>query len=73
MTNKIQNTNDLLNFLIVQSESRKDWFGFFEQKLTGIQLAHLIASNHADKMQPSEIVKYVIELNNLIYKDIIRG
>lgn len=71
--NKIQNTNDLLNFLVAQAESRKDWFGFTQQKMTGIQLAHQIAAYHANSMTPDQIVKFVVELNNVIYKDIIRG
>lgn len=73
MTTTIQNTTDLLGFLIAQSEMRKDWFGFSQQKLTGIQLAHQIAANHADKMSPSEIIQYVNELNNLMYKNLIKG
>lgn len=73
MSDKIQNTNDLLNFLVTQAGSRKDWFGFTQQKMTGIQLVHQIAANHANTMTPEQIVKFVVELNNLMYKDIIRG
>ena len=73
MTTTIQNTTDLLSFLQAQSESRKDWFGFTQQKMTGIRLAHEIAAMHADKMTPSQIVQFVMDLNNLIYKDMIRG
>lgn len=73
MNTTIQNTTDLLGFLISQSESRKDWFGYSQQRLTGIQLAHHIAANHADKMTPSEIIQYVNELNNLMYKNLIKG
>jgi len=33
----IQNNKDLLHFLIDQAGSgKKDWFGFSEQKITGI-------------------------------------
>lgn len=70
---KIHNTNDLLNFLVSQAEARPNgWFGFFEQKVTGIQLAHEMALRFADKMSPEQIVDYVVELNNLIFKNIVR-
>jgi hypothetical protein len=68
----IQNTNDLLNFLVTQSEVRKDWFGFTQQKMTAISLSHEIARNHADKLTPDEIVDYAIELNEIIYQKIVR-
>lgn len=71
----INSQKDLLGFLITQSGSgQKNWFGFAEQRLTGINLAHEIAANHADKMTPDEVVDYVISLNNTIYnKLIIKG
>ena len=72
MQTTIQDSNDLLNFLISQSSSRKDWFGFQQQKLTAISLAHEIAAKHADKMTPNEIVNYVSELNNQLYQKIIK-
>ncbi len=73
MTTTIQNTNDLLNFLISRSGSGdKNWFGFSEQRMTSITLAHDIAKMHADKMTPEEAVKYAIELNSAIYRLIIR-
>lgn len=68
----IQNTNDLLSFLISQSESRKDWFGFPQQRLTAINLAHEIAKHHADKMTPKEVVQYAVEVNDNIYQSIIK-
>jgi hypothetical protein len=68
----IQNTNDLLGFLVQQSEGRKDWFGFTQQRLTAVSLAHEIAKRHADKMSPKEIVEYAIELNEVIYHNIIK-
>lgn len=68
----IQNTNDLLGFLVQQAEGHKDWFGFSQQKIMGVTLAHQIAVNHADKMTPEEIVDYVVNLNNQIYFKIIR-
>ena len=69
---KIQNTNDLLGFLVQQSEGRKDWFGFTQQRLTAVSLAHEIAKRHADKMTPKEVVQYAIELNEVIYHNIIK-
>jgi hypothetical protein len=72
MNTTIKDTNDLLGFLITQSDSRKDWFGFTQQKLTAISLAHEIAANHADKFTPDEIVDYVYTLNNALYQKIIK-
>lgn len=73
MTQQIQSNNDLLNYLLEQSlTAPKNWFGFPQQKLTGITLAHAIAANHADKMSPQEIVDYVVRLNNEIYTGIIK-
>ena len=63
----IKTSDDLLNYLITQSESgNKQWFGFMQQKLTGVSLVHQIAANHADKMTPAEIVQYVDDLNDQI-------
>lgn len=73
MDNTIQNTNDLLAYLVAQSESgNKQWFGFLQQKITGISLAHQIAVNHADKMTPDEVVDYVIKLNNVLFTRLIK-
>jgi hypothetical protein len=69
----ISSQKDLLGFLITQANSSKNWFGFAQQRLTGITLAHEIAARHADKMTPEEIVEYVILLNNTIYNKIIKG
>lgn len=68
----VKDTNDLLNFLVTQAESRKDWFGFSQQRLTAIALAHEIAKFHADKMTPVEVVDYATELNEVIYNRIIK-
>lgn len=68
----VKDTNDLLNYLVSQISERKDWFGFQQQKLTAINLAHEIASKHADKMTPLEVVQYVSELNNQLYQRIIK-
>jgi|TARA_R110000822_G_scaffold52456_5_gene135847 hypothetical protein len=70
----IQNSTDLINFIITQANSgQKNWFGFQEQKIAGINTAYAMAINHADKMTPDEIVDYVLRLNNLIFQKIIKG
>lgn len=73
MTTTIKDSNDLLSFLVSQAGSSKDWFGFTQQRITSIALAHDIAANHADKMTPSEVVEYAIELNQQIYDKIIKN
>jgi len=50
----VKDNNDLLNFLVAQSDSSKNWFGFQQQKMTAIVLAHEIAARHADKMTPNK-------------------
>jgi hypothetical protein len=71
---EIKSQNDLLGFLIAQAGSgQKNWFGFAQQRLTGINLVHEIAANHADKMSPEEVVDYVIALNNNIYQKLIKA
>lgn len=72
MSTTIQNTNDLLSFLVAQAESRRDWFGFTQQRMTAITLAHEIASRHADKMTPEEVVEYAIAINTQIFHKIIK-
>jgi hypothetical protein len=70
----VKSNNDLLGFLIAQSGSgQKNWFGFAQQRLTGINLAYEIAANHADTMSPDEVVEYVVNLNNAIYKHLIKS
>lgn len=70
---EINSNNDLLNFLINQASSeKKNWFGFQEQRIAGIDLAYKIAANHADKMMPSEIVDYVVKLNDEIYSKLLK-
>ena len=69
----IQNNNDLLSFLVSRANSGvKNWFGFPEQRITGIVLAHAIATNHADKMTPDEAVNYAIKVNDACYHKIIK-
>jgi hypothetical protein len=71
---EIKSQNDLLGFLVTQAGSgQKNWFGFAQQRLTGINLAHEIAANHADKMSPDEVVDYVVALNNNIYQKLIKA
>ena len=70
---EIQNTNDLLSYLIAESDKTKNWFGFQQQRMAGIDTAYRIAINHADKISPDEAVKYVVDLNNAIYNKLIKG
>jgi hypothetical protein len=71
---QIQNSNDLLNYLIDQANSgQKNWFGFSQQKIAGINLAYELAKFHADKMSPDDVVDYVVNLNNSIFNKIIKG
>ena len=68
----IKDTTDLLSFLVGQADSSKNWFGFTQQRITAIALAHDIARNHADKMSPDDAVNYAIALNQVIYDKIIK-
>lgn len=72
MTVEIKDSNDLLTFLVTQAESRKDWFGFTQQRITAVALAHDIARHQADKMTPDQVVQYAIDLNEAIYHKIIK-
>ena len=73
MTTTIKDSNDLLGFLVSQAESRKDWFGFSQQSMTAVTLAHQIAQHHADKMTPDEVVDYALQVNHLIFHKIIKA
>jgi hypothetical protein len=74
MTQPINNSDALLGYLINQSNSgQKNWFGYPQQRVAGINLAHQIAANHANTMTPNEVVDYVVLLNNTIYNKIIKG
>ncbi|CAB4146836.1 hypothetical protein UFOVP499_50 [uncultured Caudovirales phage] len=68
----IKDSTDLLSYLLTQADSRKDWFGFTQQRMTAVTLAHQIAKQHADKMSPDEVVDYALKLNQAIYNKIIR-
>jgi hypothetical protein len=71
---KENNSEALLNYLVTLTQTgQKNWFGFQQQRVAGIDLAYRIASSHADKMTPDEVVNYVIELNNSIYNKMIKG
>jgi len=71
---QIQSSNDLLGFLISQSNSgQKNWFGFQQQRIAGINTAYEIAKYHADKLSPDEVVDYVVKLNNAIYQKMIKN
>jgi len=64
----------LLSYLFDRMTSGdKNWFGFPEQRLTGVALAHEIAARHADKFTPEQIVEYVVQLNNAIYLNMMRN
>ena len=68
------NSDDLFAYLVSQeSTGSKIWFGFKQQRITGIYLAYEIAKNHAGTMTPEEVVDYVIKLNNTIYQKMIRA
>ena len=68
-----QTNKELIKYLLAQSVETKRWFGFVQQKITGVNLVHEIAARHADKMTPEQVTDYVIKLNNLIYQKIIKG
>jgi hypothetical protein len=73
MTQHINGSDALLNYLIgLSATGQKNWFGFQQQRLTGIDLAYRIAVAHADKMTPSEVVNFVIDLNNEIYNKMLQ-
>jgi hypothetical protein len=71
----IQNNSEaLLNYIVSQANTeKKDWFGFKQQKITGINLAYQIAEIHADKLTPDEVVEYVRQLNDCIFHKLIKG
>jgi hypothetical protein len=69
----INNSQDLLTYIINQSSSgQKNWFGYQQQRIAGIDAAYKMAIIHADKLTPEQIVDYVIKLNNTIYDKMLR-
>lgn len=74
MTQQTNNSDALLTYLIgLNATGQKNWFGFQQQRLAGIDLAYRIAVAHADKMKPVEIIRFVVELNNEIYDKMLKG
>ena len=74
MTTTVQNTNDLLSFLISQASSgQKNWFSYQQQRIIAIDTAHKIAIAHANIMTPDQVVEYVMALNNAIYNKLIKA
>jgi hypothetical protein len=68
------NSDHLLNYLISQANSgSKNWFGFQQQRLMGINIAYQIAIQHADKMTPEAVADYANRLNDAIYSKLIKG
>lgn len=66
------NSEALLHYLVTQANSgNKNWFGFQQQRIAGINLAYKIAERHAASMTPDEITDYVVSLNNSIYRKLI--
>jgi hypothetical protein len=67
-------SNGMLDYLVNRANSgSKNWFGFPEQRITGITLAHEIAKNHADKLTPEQCVEFAQKVNNAIYEKIIKS
>lgn len=72
-TFEINSRDDILAYVVAEAEKgNKQWFGFLQQKMTGISLVHQIAARHADKFTPDEIVDYVNRLNNSIFNRMIK-
>lgn len=68
------NSEALLHYLVTQANSGvKNWFGFQQQRIAGINLAYKIAERHADKMTPDEIADFALKLNNAVYNKLIKG
>jgi hypothetical protein len=66
-------SHELLDYLISQANSgQKNWFGFQQQKICGINIAYEIAKNHAYTMSPNEVADYAFKLNNAIYAKIVK-
>ena len=67
-------SNDLLAFIITQANSgQKNWFGFQQQRIAGIDVVYKMAIAHGDTMSPEQVVDYVIKLNNTIYDKMVRA
>lgn len=83
MSNQIKSANDLsafllnnglLDYLVNRANSgKKDWFGFPEQRITAIALAHDIAKIHGNTKTPEQCVDYAIRLNDACFHKIIKN
>ena len=74
MNTQNSGSNDLLAFIIAQANSgQKNWFGFQQQRIAGIDVVYKMAIVHGDKMTPEQVVDYVIKLNNTIYDKMVRA
>jgi hypothetical protein len=74
MTTSIQNSDDLLTYIVGCANSgQKNWFGFTQQRIVGIHLAYEIAKHHADKMTPEEIADFAVRLNNAVFQKLVKG
>lgn len=68
-----QDSEGLINYILSQANSGdKNWFGFTQQKILGINLAYEIAKTHADKLTPEEVADYAYRLNNAVYNRMIK-
>lgn len=68
------NSQDLLTYLLSQANSgQKNWFGFQQQRIAGINIAYEIAKHHADKMSPEQVAEYALRLNNAIYAKLVKS
>lgn len=66
--------NGLLDYLVSRANSNdKNWFGFPEQRVTAIALAHDIAKLHANNLTPEECVNFAIKVNDACYHKIIKN
>lgn len=67
-----QASDDLLSYLVAQAQTgAKNWYGYPQQRILNIKLCNEIAAAHADKMTPKQVVDYVLELNDMIFRRIV--
>jgi hypothetical protein len=68
------NSYHLLNYLIAQANSgAKNWFGYHQQRICGIDFAYQFAIAHGDKFTPDEIAEYAYKLNNSIFDKLVKN
>jgi hypothetical protein len=64
--------DNVLGYLAAQAQTGdKYWFGYPQQRVINIALCHRIAARHADKLSPAQIVDYVLQLNDQMYRRIV--